>query len=92
MRIAASRDFALWKAFKPEDASVVWDTSLGRGRPGYIPVCGCVCVCACVCVFVCVFTHSYMYIYVYAYICIYIYMDMYVYIYVCKLIKLMMPM
>jgi cysteinyl-tRNA synthetase len=31
------RDFALWKAFKPdmdrEDAT--WDTALGRGRPGW---------------------------------------------------------
>jgi len=30
-----NRDFALWKAYKEEDASVVWDTSLGRGRPGW---------------------------------------------------------
>jgi cysteinyl-tRNA synthetase len=30
-----SRDFALWKAFKPEDSSVVWETRLGKGRPGW---------------------------------------------------------
>ncbi len=33
----AARDFALWKAAKPEDASseATWDTSLGAGRPGW---------------------------------------------------------
>src|SRR5690606_22308655 len=31
------RDFALWKAAKPEDEKVgaVWDTPWGRGRPGW---------------------------------------------------------
>jgi cysteinyl-tRNA synthetase len=31
------RDFALWKAAKPEDEAVgaVWDTPWGRGRPGW---------------------------------------------------------
>ncbi|HWF92761.1 MAG TPA: cysteine--tRNA ligase [Terriglobales bacterium] len=28
-----ARDFALWKAAKPEEAS--WDTSIGNGRPGW---------------------------------------------------------
>jgi cysteinyl-tRNA synthetase len=32
-----ARDFALWKAAKPEDEKVgaVWDTPWGRGRPGW---------------------------------------------------------
>lgn len=32
-----ARDFALWKAAKPEDETVgaVWDTPWGRGRPGW---------------------------------------------------------
>jgi cysteinyl-tRNA synthetase len=29
------RDFALWKAWGPEDGEVFWDTPLGRGRPGW---------------------------------------------------------
>ena len=29
----SARDFALWKAAKPGEAS--WDTSIGRGRPGW---------------------------------------------------------
>jgi len=29
------RDFALWKAWKPEDGPVFWETSLGKGRPGW---------------------------------------------------------
>jgi cysteinyl-tRNA synthetase len=29
------RDFALWKAWSPEDGPVYWDTPLGRGRPGW---------------------------------------------------------
>jgi cysteinyl-tRNA synthetase len=29
------RDFALWKAWTPEDGEVFWDTELGRGRPGW---------------------------------------------------------
>jgi cysteinyl-tRNA synthetase len=28
-------DFALWKAWKPGDGDVYWDTALGRGRPGW---------------------------------------------------------
>lgn len=30
-----ARDFALWKAWTPEDGDVYWDTELGRGRPGW---------------------------------------------------------
>jgi cysteinyl-tRNA synthetase len=29
------RDFALWKAWTPEDGDVYWDTELGKGRPGW---------------------------------------------------------
>lgn len=29
------RDFALWKAWKPSDGDVYWETSLGEGRPGW---------------------------------------------------------
>jgi len=29
------QDFALWKAWTPEDGDVYWDTELGRGRPGW---------------------------------------------------------
>ncbi len=29
------RDFALWKAWKPEDGEAYWETSLGKGRPGW---------------------------------------------------------
>ena len=28
-------DFALWKAWEPEDGDVFWETPLGRGRPGW---------------------------------------------------------
>jgi cysteinyl-tRNA synthetase len=28
-------DFALWKAWSPEDGDIYWDTALGRGRPGW---------------------------------------------------------
>lgn len=28
-------DFALWKAWDEDDGNVFWDTSLGRGRPGW---------------------------------------------------------
>lgn len=28
-------DFALWKAWTPEDGDIFWDTDLGRGRPGW---------------------------------------------------------
>jgi cysteinyl-tRNA synthetase len=30
-----AQDFALWKAWTPEDAEVFWETSLGKGRPGW---------------------------------------------------------
>ena len=29
------RDFALWKAWTPEDGDVFWETELGKGRPGW---------------------------------------------------------
>jgi cysteinyl-tRNA synthetase len=29
------RDFALWKAWSPNDGEVYWETELGRGRPGW---------------------------------------------------------
>ncbi len=29
------RDFVLWKAWKPEDGDVYWETELGKGRPGW---------------------------------------------------------
>lgn len=28
-------DFALWKAWKPEDGDIYWETPLGKGRPGW---------------------------------------------------------
>ena len=28
-------DFALWKAWDPEDGDVFWETDLGKGRPGW---------------------------------------------------------
>ncbi|UCG36315.1 MAG: cysteine--tRNA ligase, partial [Candidatus Bathyarchaeota archaeon] len=28
-------DFALWKAWTPEDGDVFWETELGKGRPGW---------------------------------------------------------
>ena len=28
-------DFALWKFYTPEDGNVFWNTSLGKGRPGW---------------------------------------------------------
>jgi cysteinyl-tRNA synthetase len=28
-------DFALWKAWDPDDGDVFWETSLGKGRPGW---------------------------------------------------------
>jgi cysteinyl-tRNA synthetase len=30
-----ARDFALWKAWEPEDGEVYWKTELGKGRPGW---------------------------------------------------------
>jgi cysteinyl-tRNA synthetase len=29
------RDFALWKAYDPEDGDVFWETEIGKGRPGW---------------------------------------------------------
>ncbi|MDG6966858.1 MAG: cysteine--tRNA ligase [Nitrososphaerota archaeon] len=30
-----ANDFALWKAWNPDDGEVFWETSLGKGRPGW---------------------------------------------------------
>jgi cysteinyl-tRNA synthetase len=30
-----AQDFALWKAWTPEDGDVLWETELGKGRPGW---------------------------------------------------------
>lgn len=30
-----ARDFALWKAYGNDDGNVFWETSLGKGRPGW---------------------------------------------------------
>ncbi len=30
-----AQDFALWKAWCPEDGDVYWETELGKGRPGW---------------------------------------------------------
>jgi len=30
-----AKDFALWKAWTPEDGDVFWETELGKGRPGW---------------------------------------------------------
>ena len=30
-----AQDFALWKAYTPEDGNVFWQTDLGKGRPGW---------------------------------------------------------
>jgi cysteinyl-tRNA synthetase len=30
-----ARDFALWKAWTPDDGDVFWETELGKGRPGW---------------------------------------------------------
>ena len=30
-----AQDFALWKAWTPEDGDVFWETTLGKGRPGW---------------------------------------------------------
>jgi len=32
---AEARDFALWKAWAPEDGDVYWETPIGKGRPGW---------------------------------------------------------
>jgi len=31
----SASDFALWKAWTPEDGDVFWETPLGKGRPGW---------------------------------------------------------
>ncbi len=31
----SAEDFALWKAWDQKDGKIYWDTSLGRGRPGW---------------------------------------------------------
>ena len=36
-----ARDFVLWKAWKPEDGEVFWNTDLGKGRPGWHMECSC---------------------------------------------------
>lgn len=30
-----ANDFALWKAYDPEDGDVFWETEIGKGRPGW---------------------------------------------------------
>ncbi len=30
-----AKDFALWKAWDPDDGNVYWETEIGRGRPGW---------------------------------------------------------
>ena len=32
---AEARDFALWKAWDEQDGDVFWETSIGKGRPGW---------------------------------------------------------
>ncbi len=32
---AEASDFALWKAWDPEDGDVFWETEIGKGRPGW---------------------------------------------------------
>jgi cysteinyl-tRNA synthetase len=40
-----ARDFALWKAYKPEDREVFWDLpELGKGRPGWHIECTCMAI------------------------------------------------
>lgn len=39
------RDFALWKAFVPQDGEVVWESPFGRGRPGWHIECSAMCNC-----------------------------------------------
>jgi len=36
-----ARDFALWKAYTPDDGDVYWDTPIGKGRPGWHIECSC---------------------------------------------------
>jgi cysteinyl-tRNA synthetase len=30
-----AKDFALWKAYDPDDGDVFWETEIGKGRPGW---------------------------------------------------------
>jgi cysteinyl-tRNA synthetase len=30
-----ARDFVLWKGWRPEDGDVFWETTIGKGRPGW---------------------------------------------------------
>lgn len=30
-----ARDFALWKAWDPDDGEICWETAIGKGRPGW---------------------------------------------------------
>lgn len=39
----SGRDFALWKSFNRLDKDVVWDSSFGRGRPGWHIECSAMC-------------------------------------------------
>ncbi len=39
----SSRDFALWKAFTPNDGEVCWDSAFGKGRPGWHIECSAMC-------------------------------------------------
>jgi len=32
---AEAKDFALWKAWTPEDGRIFWETQIGKGRPGW---------------------------------------------------------
>src|SRR5690606_20944318 len=36
-----ARDFALWKAYSPDDGEVYGDTAIGKGRPGWHIECSC---------------------------------------------------
>ena len=35
------RDFALWKGYVEEDGEIFWETSIGKGRPGWHLECSC---------------------------------------------------
>ncbi len=40
-----AQDFALWKAWTPEDGNVFWETELGKGRPGWHIECSAMAMC-----------------------------------------------
>jgi cysteinyl-tRNA synthetase len=40
-----AQDFALWKAWTPEDGDVFWETELGKGRPGWHIECSAMSMC-----------------------------------------------